>query len=107
MKRILAATLIVLVLGGCAHTKVITETVTVTQYKYVIVKVPPQALVIEPAPEVPDPQTATDKDIAKFLLDQESRAIKLVNAINSILNYHVGAIDNLMKQGIKREDIIE
>ncbi len=109
MKRLTAILLASVFLVGCRATapEIIRETVTITEYKYVIVKVPESALTIDPAPEIPNPETATDRQIAEFILEQEGRAKKLVERLTSVMNYHVGVIERLIAQGIKRENIIE
>ncbi len=108
MKRVVIPIVFSLfLLAGCETTKIVTKTVTVTQYKYVIVKIPAEAIAIPEAPVVPDPETATDKDIAGFILEQEGFARKLIDRMTELAKYQVDAVQNLLKRGIKKEDIIE
>ena len=105
--KYLLSILLLLGLVGCHTIPQKEKIVTVVEYKYVVVKVPEEALQIPQAPEVPDYQTATDKQIAEFILDQEGFAQKLINIIKGFANYNSGTVDALLKRGIKKEDIIE
>lgn len=94
-------------LVGCDTIPQKEKIVTVVEYKYVIVKVPQSGIEIPPAPEVPDYEKATDKEIAEFIIEQEGFVQKLINIIKGVPAYATSAIENLMKQGVKKENIIE
>lgn len=106
MKYLLALAILI-GLSGCETIQIREKVVTVVEYKYVIVGVPQQGLDVPPAPTVPDYETATDKEIAEFIIEQEGFAQRLINIIKNVPSYTSNAIDSLLKKGVKRENIIE
>ncbi len=103
MKNIFLFSLVFLV--GCGNIKPVVDTKVVTQYKYVVVKIPEDLFVIPDRLKVPD-ETATDKDIAYWIIDSAGRADKLENQIRLIDSYQKQKLQNVLSN-IKKQDIIE
>lgn len=73
----------VLLLSGCATTQLLDQPLF-TKYKYVVTTVPEELLTI-PAPTYRiDPATATDKEGAKWIVDDKGRAIELEKRLKAI-----------------------
>jgi hypothetical protein len=92
-------------LAGCGNIKSVVDTKVVTQYKYVVVKIPDDLFVIPMKHKVPD-ETATDKDIAYWIIDSDGRADKLENQILMIDSYQKQKLQSVLSN-IKKEEIIE
>lgn len=65
---------LVLTLVGCATDEIAKEQPVAIKYKYVAPQVPEALLVIPPQVPNIDPEVATDRDAAQWLVDSEARA---------------------------------
>ena len=103
MKKILTLSS-VLFLAAC-QTNPAVDTKVVTQYKYIIVTVPSEMMVLPPSPKVPD-ENVTDKEVAQYMLDLYEKSGILESQILAIKDYQDKRIVSV-KKTIKPEDIIE
>lgn len=104
MKNIFLA--LPLVLAGCGTINpAVVDTKVVTQYKYVVVKIPDDLFLIPESIKVPD-DTYTDRDIAYWIVDSAGRIDKLENQIRLIDSYQTQKLQSVLSN-IKKEDIIE
>lgn len=106
--RYILASLLALVLVGCGTTQPPKpEVITLTKYKYVIVSVPDDVLYVPDFIPTPDSKTATDAEIATWILDKEGRAQSMEKIINAAKKYATDRLELLRKnKEIKEEDII-
>lgn len=93
-----------LFLVGCQHNPTV-DTKIVTQYKYVIVKVPDAMLTVPESPKIPS-ENVTDKEVAQFMLDLYEKSGILESQILAIKDYQAKRLESV-KKTIKQEDIIE
>lgn len=103
MKPIIALCLVIL-LGGCASTKQLVDQSVVVKYKYVLMTIPDEMLVIPEVEKNLDLTTATDKDAAKWMIDWERRYQEIEKLLKTIKTYQNRRISELT---LPPEDIIK
>lgn len=94
MKKLILI-LAMLVLAGCASTgtTIPIEPTTVLHYKYIVTTVPAEMLIVPPPVPNIDLTTATDKDVAAWMLDGEQRTEGLEDRLKAVKTY----LDNKIK----------
>ncbi len=93
-------------LVGCGTmTEPVVDTKVVTQYKYVVVKIPDDMFVLPEKQKVPN-ETATDKDIAYWIIESAGRTDKLENQIRLIDAYQKQKLQQVLIN-IKEDDIVK
>jgi hypothetical protein len=103
MKKILALSSFLL-LAAC-QTNPTVDAKVVTQYKYIIVKVPNEMMALPQSPKVPV-ENVTDKEVAQYMLDLYEMSGILESQILAIKDYQDKRVESV-KKTIKVDDIIE
>jgi hypothetical protein len=104
MKTFIALCLAASLLGGCASTKQLVDQGTVVKYKYVLMTIPNEMLVIPEVERTLDTTTATDKDTAKWMIDWERRYQEIEKRLKTIKIYQDRRIRELT---LPPEDVIK
>lgn len=91
-------------LVGCATEKQLVDQPVVIKYKYVISTIPDEMLTV-PEPEAAiDPNTATDKDAAKWFVAWEKRYQEIERRLKAIKDYQIQRLKELK---IPPEDVVK
>jgi hypothetical protein len=106
MNKLLTCMLVVM-LSGCSlfTTKPSVERVEVIRYKYVVKTLPPQLLTIPARVPMIDVQTATDRDLANWIVVSEQRSLLLEQNIGSIKALYDKQLEYI--RTLAPEDVIE
>jgi hypothetical protein len=99
-----SAFLLCLVLVGCATDKQLVDQSVAVKYKYVVTTIPDEMLEIPPAERTIDPVTATDKDVAKWMIDWERRYQEIERRLKTIKAYQDRKLREL---NLPKEDVIK
>ena len=93
-----------LLLTSCATTSQIVDQSTAVKYKYVIITIPDDMLAI-PTPERSiDPNVATDKDAARWMIDWEKRYQEIEKKLKLIKTFQDQKLNELK---LPPEDVIK
>lgn len=103
MKAILGLCLAAM-LVGCATEKQLVDQPVVIKYKYVISTIPDEMLTVPPPEQPLDPNTATDKDAAKWLVAWEKRYQEIERRLKAIADYQIQRLKELK---IPPEDVVK
>jgi hypothetical protein len=89
MKKLIIAAAIALTLPGCAllGSNTLRDQQLAVKFKYFVVTVPPEMMVIPDPVYKLDTTISTDKDAAYWIIDSEKRALELERRLKAIKSY--------------------
>jgi uncharacterized protein YceK len=96
MRSLLIALVLGFMIAGCSTTETLCkEKPQVVKYKYIVNQVPAKLLEV-PAPMYKlDLSTATDKDVALWMIDSEKRAIEIEQKLIQVKTYQDARLKEL------------
>lgn len=94
-----------LLLGGCSFSKDnVRDAPVVTKYKYIVNTVPGEMFVKPDQVQNINTDTATDKDVANWMINSEKRYLEIERRLDSIREYLDSKYNNLK---VPPEDVIK
>ena len=104
--KIFFTCLVALMLVACGHNQPIPDPIVITKYQYVIVSPTSEMVSVPTQIPVPDPETATDKDVAKWIVAIHGRMLILETKLSAIQGYMDKRVILLENSGIHKDQII-
>ena len=103
MKTLIALCLAIM-LGGCAIDKQLVDQTVAIKYKYIVMTIPEEMLTVPNVERKLDPNVATDKETAKWMIDWERRYQEIENRLKTIKTYQDRRLKELT---LPPEDVIK
>jgi len=101
--KILISLCLAIILSGCATKQLVDQTVAI-KYKYIVMLIPEEMLTIPKIERKLDPEIATDKDTAKWMIDWERRYQEIETRLKIIKTYQDRRLKELT---LPPEDVIK
>jgi hypothetical protein len=102
--KTLIALCLAVMLGGCATDKQLVDQSVAIKYKYVVMIIPEEMLTVPNVERKLDPNVASDKETAKWMIDWERRYQEIENRLKTIKAYQDRKLRELT---LPPEDVIK